>query len=121
MHKTGPMLIVLVFYLAGCSSLSQKTEQDMQNRFQAAQSIKNNAERDDALCSLAGKAAKAGMDEITADIIKQIGRNDLRDSASHKCALILAQQGKILEATKIAKSIGPNDLRDKRFIMIVEQ
>ena len=121
MHKTGSILIVLMFCLAGCSSLSQITEQDIQNRFQAAQSIKDNAERDDALCSLAFKAAKAGMDEITEDIIKEIGRNDLRDSSNHKCALLLVKQGKMTEATRIAKSIKDNDLRDKTLTKIAEQ
>ena len=61
------------------------------------------------------------MDEIAEDVIKEIGRNDLRDSTSHKCALILAKQGKTVEATRIAKSIGLNDLRDKTLVRIAEQ
>jgi hypothetical protein len=110
-----------MFFLAGCNSSSQITEHDVQSRFQAAQSIKDNAERDNALCSLAFKAAKAGMDESTEDIIKEIGRNDLRDSTNNKCALLLAKQGKITEATRIAKSIKDNDLRDKTLAKIAEQ
>ena len=121
MRKTSPFLIVLMFFLAGCNSSSQTTEQDVKSRFQAAQSIKDNAERDNVLCGLAFTAAKAGMDESTEDIIKEIGRNDLRDSTNYKCAMLFAKQGKITEATRIAKSIKDNDLRDKTLGKIAEQ
>ena len=118
MHKTGSILIVSLLFLAGCSSWSQMTEQDVQNRYQAAMSIKDNAERWDVLCSLALKAAKAGMDEIAEDVIKDIGPNDNRASIGRQCALILAKQGKTVEAIRIAKSIGPNALRDKTLAQI---
>ena len=120
MFRKVTSLILLTFCFAGCSSLAPLTEQDVKDRFQAAKSIKVNSDRDEALSSLAVKAAKQGMYEITENILIDIGLNNLRDSTRQKCAIILANQGKTAEATRIAKSIGLNDLRDKTLIKIAK-
>ena len=86
MSKIGSILIILMLWLAGCSSWTKTTEQSIQRRYHAAKSIKYNAKRDDTLCSLALEAAKTGKTVQAKMIARSIGRNNLRDRTLAKIA-----------------------------------
>jgi hypothetical protein len=110
-YKLFQPLTNLIVSAAGQTrdALSQK----LAVRLEAATSISDVNEKDQALTAIVKDAAKAGEVEITKQALESISEQAGRDEATHQAALELAKRGLQKPAVELARQISDATTRDQ--------
>jgi hypothetical protein len=92
---------------------SDELREKLAVRLEAATSISDVNEKDQALTAIVNDAAKAGEVEITKQALGSIGNQAGRDEATHQAALELAKRGLQKPAVELAREIYNSTTRDQ--------
>jgi hypothetical protein len=105
---------MLVVAAAGCGSKKDAAGEDSvyAARFEAAEAIRIDSERDAAMVKLSADAAAGGNVEVVKKCLKAIQIDGTRDAAAAAAALALGKSGQVDAATDVAKTIQLDGRRD---------
>ncbi len=99
----------------------QAASQDvLQSRLEAAETISDASDKDDALKTLAVDAAQAGDFALAKQALEQISDVDVHDPAARRCMQTLVKAGHRKEAMEMAKIIQDTDTRDQALLELAK-
>jgi hypothetical protein len=109
----GLCLVVLGCGSGGGSGNSPSPDSAFAARFDSADGIGDEAEREKAFAQLATDAAAAGEVDAARKAIQRIQKDSLRDTTAYKSALALSKTGQKRGAFGFVKFIKDNALQQK--------
>lgn len=124
-HKaTTVFATISLIAIIGCSQnsapnseigITESTSTDFSGRLKAAQEISNSGTRNEALCTLAKDAAKAGQGEIVKQTIEGIDQSTIENPTVSVAAITLAEAGQGIAAIEIASMIDQSVVANEAF------
>jgi hypothetical protein len=108
-------LLLCPMLLLGCDQRPREpaSPEELKGRLDAALSMRNVADRNDALASVARDAAAAGDGDMVKRALGPINNTSRKDEAAAACALKLAEIGKSQVAVEVAKTIHNSPLQNE--------
>lgn len=110
-------VVAALFPAVGCQRVEPSADvasppSELFGRLEAASTIVDSGDRDEALSHVIADAAASGNVEVVLEAVQGIVDRNYRDNAAHGAAVVLAQAGKTSEATQVARMIVSTSLRD---------
>jgi hypothetical protein len=119
------VILIALLTLSACKSgdsdaTGPSGKASLSSRYEAAKSITNTAQRDQALSGVAGDAAKEGDATVVKKCIQSITASAVRDDAAFNGAIALAKAEKGQEATEVALMITSVARKDEALAKIAK-
>jgi len=126
MLRHWPSLLCCLTLLLGCASkpASQSNEDltldQLKGRLDAALSMSNLNQRDEALKAVAENAASAGQAELVKQALGKFTNLNVKDEVAAACALKLSAAGHAQEGVEVAKMMTNINMRDEALRKIAQ-
>jgi hypothetical protein len=120
------LCIASIAFFEGCASHRaqpapvQGSPFELVSRFRAAAAINDVATRDQALAQVAWLGAENDDGTTVLNCLDAMSDSPVRDSTGYQCALRLAEDGAVPQATAVAQAIHDSTVRDRALSKIAE-